>query len=80
MGSIKDRNSRNLTEAEDIKKKWQEYTEELYKKDLHDQDHHDGVITHLEPDILEYEVKWAFGSITTKLVEVMEFQLSYFKS
>ena len=79
MGSIKDRNGMDLTEAEDIKKSWQEYTE-LYKKDLHDQDNHDGVITHLEPDILECEVKWALGSITTKLVEVMEFQLSCFKS
>ena len=69
-----------LTEAEDIKKRWQEYTEELYKKDLHDPDNHDGVITDLEPDMLECEVKWALGSITTKLVEVMEFQLSYFKS
>ena len=65
MGSIKDRNGMDLTEAEDIKKRWQEYTEELYKKDLHDPDHHDGVITHLEPDILECEVKWALGSITT---------------
>ena len=65
----------DLTAAEDIKKRWQEYTEELYKKDLQDQDNHDGVITHLEPDILECEVKWALGSITTKLVEVMEFQL-----
>ena len=65
MGSIKDRNGRDLTEAEDIKKRWQEYTEELYKKDLHDPDNHDGVITHLEPDILECEVKWALGSITT---------------
>ena len=64
MGSIKDRNGMDLTEAEDVKK-WQEYTEELYKKDLHDQDNHDGVITHLEPDILECEVKWALGSITT---------------
>ena len=64
MGSIKDRNCMDLTEAEDIKKRWQEYTE-LYKKDLHDPDNHDGVITHLEPDILEYEVKWALGSITT---------------
>ena len=64
MGSIKDRNGMDLTEAEDIKKKWQEYTEELYKKDLHDADNHDGVITHLEPDILECEVKWALGSIT----------------
>ena len=65
MGSIKDRNGTDLTEAEDIKKRWQEYTEELYKKDLHDPDIHDGVITHLEPDILECEVKWALGSITT---------------
>ena len=71
----------DLTEAEDIKKRWQEYTEELYKEDLHDSDNHDDVITHLEPDILECEVKWALGStITNKLVEVMEFQLSYFKS
>ena len=69
----------DLTEAEDIEKRWQDYTEELYKKDLHDPDN-DGVITHLEPDILEYEIKWAFGSTTTKLVEVMEFQLSCFKS
>jgi len=67
------------TEAEDIKRKWQEYTEELYKKDLHDPDNHDDVITHLEPGILEWEVKWALGSSTTnKLVEVIEFQLSYF--
>ena len=65
MGTIKDRNSMDLTEAEDIKKRWQEYTEELYKKDLHDPDNHDGVNTHLEPDILECEVKWALGSITT---------------
>ena len=65
MGTIKDRNSMDLTEAEDIKKRWQEYTEELYKKDLHGPDHHDGVITHLEPDILECDVKWALGSITT---------------
>ena len=64
MGLIKDRNGVDLTEAEDIKKRWQEYTEELYKKDLHDPDNHDGVITHLEPDILECEVKWALGSIT----------------
>ena len=62
MGSIKDRNGMDLTEAEDIKKRWQEYTGELYKKDLHDPDNHDGVITHLEPDILECEVKWALGS------------------
>ena len=67
----------DLTEAEDIKKRWQKYTEELYKKDLHYQDNHDNVITHLEPDILECEVKWA---LRTKVVEVMEFQLSYFKS
>ena len=78
MGSIKDRNGMDLTEAQDIKK-WQEYTKELYKKDINDPDNHDGVITHLEPDILECEVKWALGSITTKLVEVMDFQLSYFK-
>ena len=64
MGSIKDRNAMDLIEAEDIKKRWQEYTEELYKKDLHAQDNHNGVITHLEPDILEYEVKWALESIT----------------
>ena len=64
MGLIKDRNGMDLTEAEDIKKRWQEYTEELYKKDLHDPDNHDGVITHLEPDILECEVNWALGSIT----------------
>ena len=76
----------DLTEAEDIKKRWQEYTEHLYKKDLHDPDNQDGVITHLEPDILECEVKWALesyelcSSLWTKLVEVMEFQLSYFKS
>ena len=65
MVSIKDRNGMDLTEAEDIKKRWQEYTEELYKKDLHDPDNHDGVITHLEPEILECEVKWALESITT---------------
>ena len=64
MGSIKDRNGRNLTEAEDIKKRWQEYTGELYKKDLHDQDNHDGVITHLEPGIRACEVNWVLGSIT----------------
>ena len=81
MGSIKDRNSMNLTEAEDIKKRWQEYTEELYKKDLHDPDNHNGVITQLEPDILECEVNWALeASLQTKLVEVREFQLSCFKS
>ena len=65
MGSIKERNGIDLTEVEDIKKRWQEHTEELYKKDLHDPDNHDGVITHLEPDILECEVKWALDSITT---------------
>ena len=70
----------NLPEAEDITKRWQEYTEELYKKDLHNPGNHDDVITHLEPDILECEVKWDLESITTKLVEVMEFQLSCFKS
>ena len=70
----------DLTEAEDIKKRWQEYTEELNKKDLHNPDNYGGVITHLEPDILECEVKWALRSITTKPVEVMEFQLSYSKS
>ena len=80
MGSIKDRNGMDLTEAEDIKKRWHKYTEELYKKDLHDPDNHDDVITDLEQDILKCEVKWALGSITTKLVEVIEFQLSYFKS
>ena len=65
MGSIKEGNGRDLTEAEEIKKKWQEYTEELYKKDLHDPDNHDGVITHLEPDILACEVKWALESTST---------------
>ena len=65
MGTIKNRNVMDLTEAEDIKKRWQQCTEELYKKDLHDVDNHNGVITHLEPDILECEVKWALGSITT---------------
>ena len=65
MGSIKDRNGTDLTGAEDIKKRWQEYTEELYKKDLHDPDNHNSVVTHLEPDILECEVTWALGSITT---------------
>ena len=80
MGTIKDRNGLDLTEAEDIKR-WQEYTEELYERDLNDPDNHDGVITHLESDILECKVKWALGSITMKkLVEVMEFQLSCFKS
>ena len=65
MGSIKDRNGMDLTEAEDIKKRWQEHTEKVYKKDLHDQDNHNGVITHLGPDIVECEVKWALRSITT---------------
>ena len=65
VGSIKDRNGLDLTETEDIRKRWQEYTDQLYKKDLHDQDNHDGMITHLEPDILECEVKWALESITT---------------
>ena len=75
------RNGRDLTEAEDIKKRWQEYTEELYKKDLHDPYDHNGVITHLESDILEWEAKWALGSITmNKASGVMEFQLNYFKS
>ena len=80
MGSMKDRNGMDLTEAEDIKKRWQEYTE-LYKNDLHDPDNHDGVITHLEPDILECEVKWALENITTdKASGGDRFQLSYFKS
>ena len=64
MGTIKDRNAKDLTEAEEIKKRWQEYTQELYKKVLNDPDNHDGVVTHLEPDILECEVNWALGSIT----------------
>ena len=82
MVTIKDRNVMDLTEAEDIKLRWQEYTEELHKKDLHDPDNHDGVITHLEPDILECEVKWALGSITRSKdsLEVIEFPLTYFKS
>ena len=81
MGSIKDRNGLDLTEAEDIKKRWQEYKEELYQKDLHNPDNHDGVITNLEPDILECEScgPWK-ASLQTKLVEVMEFQFSPFKS
>ena len=78
MGTIKDRNGTDLTEAEVIKR-WQEQTEELYKKDLHDSDNHDGVITHLEPDILESSGPQE-ASLQTKLVEVTEFQLSYFKS
>ena len=81
MGSIKGRNGRDLTEADDIKKRWKGYTEELHKRDLHDPDNHDGVITHLQPDILECEIKWALGSIiTNKASEVMELQLSCFKS
>ena len=81
IGSIKDRNGKDLTEAEEIKKRWQEYTEELYEKHLHDPDNHHGVATHLQPDILECKVKWALEtSLQTKLVEVMEFQLSYSKS
>ena len=81
MDTIKGRNGMDLTEAEDIKKRWQEYTEELYKKDLNDQDNHYGVITHLELDILECRVKQALGSITTnKANGGDEFQLSYFKS
>ena len=83
-GSMKDRNGKDITEAEGSKKRWQEHTEELYKKDLHNPYNDNGVITHthLEPDILECEVKWALESITikTKLVDVMEVQLSYFKS
>ena len=79
MGSVNDRNGMDLMEAGDFKKRWQEYTEEQYKKDLLDPDNNGGVITHLEPDILECEVKWALGSITMNM-EVMEFQLSYFKS
>ena len=80
MGSIKDRNGMDLTEAEDIKKRWQEYTEGLYKKNLQGPDNHEGVITHLEPDILEWKSSGPQeASLRTKLVEVMEFQLSYFK-
>ena len=81
MGTIKDRNGMDLTEADDIKKRWQEYTEELHKKGLHDPDNHNGVITHIEPDILECKVKWALGSITmNKASGGIEFQLNYFKS
>ena len=81
IGSIKDRNGRGLTESEDIKNRWQEYTEELYKKDFHDPDNSDGVITHLEQDILECEVKWTLGSITMNNTSGGDgFQLSYFKS
>ena len=77
MGMIKDSNGKDLKEAEEIKKRWQEYTEELYKKDLNDLDNHDGVVTHPKPDILECEIKWALGSTAPDIVEVMEFQLSY---
>ena len=81
MSTIKNRKCMDLRETEDIKKRWQEYTEELYKKDLHDPDNNDGVITHQEPHILECEVKWVLGNITTnKIVDVMEFQMSYFQS
>ena len=81
MGKIKDRNGMDLTEAQDIKRKWQKYTEELYKKDVHDQDSHDGMITNLEPDILECEVKWALESITmNKASRGDGIQWSYFKS
>ena len=77
---IRHRNGKDLTEAKEIKKRWQEYAEELYKKDLNDPDNYDGVVTHLEPDIFEYKIKWALGSITTKFMEVIGLQLSYFKS
>ena len=81
MDTIKDRNGMDLTEAEDIKKRWQEYTEELYKKDLNDPDNHDGVITHLEPDILEYKVRWTLGSITMNKASGGDgIPFSYFKS
>ena len=81
MDTIKDRNDTDLTEAEDIKKRWQEYTEELGKKVLHDSDNHNGMITHLEPDILECEVKWARGSITMNKASVADgILLNYFKS
>ena len=81
MGTIRDRNVKDIMEAEMIKKSWQEYTEELYKKDLNDPDNHKGVVTHLEPDILECDVKWTLGaSLRTKLVEMMKFQLNDFKS
>ena len=81
MGSIKDRNGMDLTEAEDIKKRWQEYTEDLHKEDLHDPDNHDGVITHLEPDILECKVKWGLGSIAMNKVSGSDkIPAYYFKS
>ena len=79
MGTIKDKNGMDLTKADDIKKSWQEDTE-LYKKDLNEPDNHGGVTTHLEPEVLKCKVKWALGSITANKVEMMEFQLSYFKS
>ena len=81
MGTIKDKNSMDLTEAEDMKKRWQEYTQELYRKDFHYRDDHDGVITHVEPHILEKEVKWALGSSSmNKVSGVDKFLLIYFKS
>ena len=81
MHTIKDRNGKDLTEADEIKKRWQEYTEELYQKSFNDPDNHDGMVTQLEPDILECEVKWALGSITTnKASGVYGIQLSYLKS
>ena len=81
MHTIKDRNGKDLTEADEIKKRWEEYTEELYQKSFNDPDNHDGMVTQLEPDILECEVRWALGSITTnKASGVMEFQLNYFRS
>ena len=81
MASIKDRNGMNLTEAEEIMKWWQEYTEELYKKDLHNPDNHDGIITHLEPDIMECKVTWALGSITTNKAKGGDgIPVCYFKS
>ena len=80
MSTVKNRKGKDLTEAEEIKKSWQKYTEELYKKYLNDQDKHYGLVTQLEPDTLECEVKWDLGRITTKLVEVIEFQLTYLKS
>ena len=79
-GHNKDKKGKDLTEAREIKEGWQEYTKKLYKNVLNDLDNHDGVVTHLEPNILECEVKWALGTTTTKLVEVIEFHLSYFKS
>ena len=81
MGIIKDRNGMDLTEVEEIKKRWQEYTEELYERGLNNQDNHDGVVMHLKSDILECEVKWGLVALLwTELVEVMKFRLSYFKS